>query len=69
MCRRKENTTGDADASSVVWARTGRAVLATLNEAGGVGELSASHEQVSAYHGGNYLPFLEKFYRRNRSTL
>jgi hypothetical protein len=53
----------------VVWARTGRAVLATLNEAGGVGELSASHEQVSAYHGGNYLPFLEKFYRRNRSTL
>ncbi len=64
-----ENTTGDADPSGAVWERTGRAVLATLNEAGGVGELSASHEQVSAYHGDNYLPFLEKFYRRNRSTL
>lgn len=33
----EENTTGDADASSAVWERTGRAVLATLNEAGGVG--------------------------------
>jgi hypothetical protein len=65
----EENTTGAADPSSAVWERTGRAVLATLNDAGGVGELSASHEQVSADHGDNYLPFLEKFYRRNRSTL
>lgn len=32
-------------------------------------DLVAAHEQVSAYHGDNYLPFMEKFYRRNRSTL
>lgn len=44
-------------------------MLATLDQAGGVGELSVSHEQVSAYHGENYLPFLERFYRRNRSAL
>ncbi len=49
--------------------RAGRAVLATLDEAGGIADLLASHEQVSAYHGDNYLPFMEKFYRRNRATL
>jgi hypothetical protein len=64
-----EAATGEVDESSTVWERTGRAVLATLNTAGGVVELSASHERVSAFHGDNYLPFLEKFYRRNRSTL
>jgi len=52
-----------------IWQRTGAAVLATLNEAGGVEDLSRAHEQVTAYHGDNYLPFLEKFYRRSRSVL
>lgn len=49
---------GEASAAE----RTGRAVLTAVDEAGGLVDLLAAHEQVSAYHGDNYLPFMEKFY-------
>src|SRR5664280_2022266 len=52
-----------------LWRRTGQAVLSTLTTGGGVAALSASHEEVSAFHGGNYLPFLERCYRSSRSVL
>jgi hypothetical protein len=64
-----EQASGQPDDSEQVWARTGRAVLATLSDAGGVDTLSRSHEAVAAFHGNNYLPFLENTYRRNRSAL
>jgi TnpA family transposase len=49
--------------------RAGRVLLKTLESAGGLEELSAAHEAVSAYHGNNYLPLLEGFYRSHRSAL
>ncbi|OLT40047.1 transposase [Saccharomonospora sp. CUA-673] len=49
--------------------RAGRLLLKTLASAGGVEQLSAAHEAVSAYHGNNYLPLLEAFYRSHRSAL
>jgi hypothetical protein len=36
---------------------------------GGITALSATHEEVSAHHGSNYLPFVEKFYRGSRPGL
>lgn len=41
--------------------RAGRLLLKTLNAAGGLEQLSAAHEAVSAHHGNNYLPLLERF--------
>ncbi len=55
--------------AAVVAARAGRAVLKTLADAGGVEELAAAHEAVSAHHGNNYLPLLERFYSSHRSAL
>lgn len=49
--------------------RAGRSLLKTLESAGGLEQLSAAHEAVSAYHGNNYLPLLEGFYRSHRSAL
>lgn len=49
--------------------RTGRMLLKTLHEAGGVVELSAAHEAVSAHHGNNYTPLMERFYRSHRAAL
>jgi hypothetical protein len=53
----------------VVCERTGRIVLKTLAESGGVTELSSSHEAVSAHHGNNYAPLMERYYRSHRSVL
>jgi hypothetical protein len=49
--------------ADAVYARAGRLVLGALEQAGGVGALSTAHEEVTAHHGNNYLPFVEKFYR------
>jgi TnpA family transposase len=57
------------DAEDEVATRAGRLVLKTLADAGGVDELAAAHEAVSAYHGNNYLPLLQPFYRSHRSAL
>jgi len=54
---------------AVLAARAGRMLLATLAHAGGVEALSAAHETVSAHHGNNYLPLLERFYRSHRAAL
>jgi hypothetical protein len=44
-------------------------VLAALNDAGGVRRLAADHEVVSAHHGNNYAPLMERFYRSHRAAL
>jgi hypothetical protein len=49
--------------------RAGRLVLKALEDAGGIDELATAAEAVSAYHGNNYLPLLERFYRSHRSVL
>jgi hypothetical protein len=49
--------------------RAGRMVLRTLADAGGVAELSGAHEAVSAHHGNNHTPLMERYYRSHRSTL
>lgn len=58
-----------AEPIGVVAERTGRILLKTLHEAGGVVELSAAHEAVSAHHGNNYTPLMERFYRSHRAML
>lgn len=52
-----------------LWRRTGKAVLDTLIDGGGVSELAGAHERVSAFHGDNYLPFLHRHHRSSRSAL
>jgi hypothetical protein len=49
--------------------RAGRLMLKSLDDAGGIDELTTAHEAVSAYHGNNYLPLLERFYRSHRRAL
>jgi TnpA family transposase len=49
--------------------RTGRLVLQTLADAGGIDALASAAEAVSACHGNNYLPLLERFYRSHRPAL
>lgn len=49
--------------------RVGRLLLKTLADAGGIAKLSAAHEEVSAHHGNNYLPLLERYYRSHRAAL
>jgi hypothetical protein len=56
---------GEEDAEEAA----GRLVLKTLERAGGVEALSAAHEAVSAHHGNNYLPLLDRHYRSHRSAL
>ncbi len=41
-------------------------MLKTLDDAGGLEDLTAAHEAVSAYHGNNYLSLIERFYRSHR---
>jgi TnpA family transposase len=54
---------------AVVAERAGRMLLKTLHEAGGVVQLSAVHEGVSAHHGNNYTPLMERYYRSHRAAL
>jgi TnpA family transposase len=49
--------------------RAGQMLLKTLESAGGLEALSTAHAAVSAYHGNNYLPLLEGFYRSHRPAL
>ncbi|TDC50519.1 DUF4158 domain-containing protein [Actinomadura sp. KC345] len=49
--------------------RAGRLVLKTLEQAGGVDALAGAHEAVSAHHGNNYFPLLDRHYRSHRSAL
>jgi hypothetical protein len=53
----------------VVCERAGRMVLKTLHEACGVAELSSTHEAVSAHHGNNHAPLMERYYRSHRPVL
>ena len=45
------------------------AVLGALGQASGVAALSAAHETVTAHHGNNYLPLVERFCRSSRPAL
>ena len=38
-------------------------MLKTLESGGGLEQLMAAHQAVAAFHGNNYLPLLEAFYR------
>ncbi|MCQ9166034.1 Tn3 family transposase [Arthrobacter sp. STN4] len=62
-----QEANGDADTERL--ATTGSAVLEVLAAGGGIDRLRDSHEAVSAHHGNNYLPFLERFYRSHRPAL
>ena len=44
-------------------------VLKILADPGGVTELSSTHEAVSAHHGNNHTPLMERYCRSHRSTL
>ena len=59
----------DAGGADELAARTGRGVLKALQDAGGLEHLTASHQVVAAYHGNNYLPLLEQYYKSHRSAL
>ncbi|MET7338276.1 hypothetical protein [Nonomuraea sp. NPDC005650] len=48
---------------------TGRAVLETIETNGGLAGLVAEHEALAAFHGDNYLPLLDRFYRSHRALL
>lgn len=50
-------------------ARTGQLVLRALESGGGLEQLAAAHQAVAAFHGNNYLPLLERFYRSHRTAL
>ncbi len=70
----EDNLTADAasfssDPIGVVCERAGRMVLKTLSDAGGVQALSSTHEAVSAHHGNNYAPLMERYYRSHRPVL
>jgi hypothetical protein len=67
---------GDTDAGAVSDAAGGQAValagalvLQAIESGGGLEQLSAAHEAVAAYHGNNYLPLPERFYRSHRPVL
>ena len=64
-----EQDSGVADATEEVCARAGRLVLGALGQAGGVAALSAAHETVTAHHGNNNLPLVERFCRSSRPAL
>ena len=49
--------------------RAGGLMLAPLAEAGGVTRVYSEHAALSAHHGNNYLPLLERHYRSHRSVL
>ncbi|WP_205446939.1 DUF4158 domain-containing protein [Candidatus Frankia alpina] len=64
-----EQAVGVVDPIGEVSERAGRLVIKTLAEAGGVTALSGAHEAVSAHHGNNYAPLVERFYRSHRPAL
>lgn len=64
-----EQVMGAADPIGEVSERTGRLVIKTLAEAGGVAALSGTHEAVSAHHGNNYAPLVERYYCSHRPAL
>ncbi len=55
---------GPDGAGEEVAVRIGQAVLKALESGGGLEQLMAAHQAVAAFHGNNYLPLLEAFYRR-----
>jgi len=59
----------DASGTGELAARTGRGMLRALQDAGGLEHLAASHQAVAAYHGNNYLPLLEQYYKSHRTAL
>ena len=65
-----EQDSGVADAAEEVCARAGRLVLGALGQASGVAALSAASTRlVTAHHGNNYLPLVERFCRSSRPAL
>ena len=65
-----EDPAVDADgAGEEVAVRIGQAVLKALESGGGLEQLVAAHQAVAAFHGNNYLPLLEAFYRSHRAVL
>jgi len=65
----EEEGDGNLDPIRRVHERAGQAVLHALAAAGRVDKLSADHEAVSAYHGKNYAPLMERFYRSSRAGM
>ena len=59
----------DVEPIGAVCERAGRMVLKTLTGAGGVVALSTAHETVSAHHGNNPMPLMERYYRSHRAAL
>jgi hypothetical protein len=53
----------------LVHARMTEAVMEMIDTYGGLVDLLAEHEALAAYHGGNHLPLLERFYRSSRGLL
>jgi TnpA family transposase len=49
--------------------RFGIEAATVLDNAGGLEELATEHEELSAHHGNNYLPLLDRFYRGHRPLL
>ncbi len=71
-----EDSAGGDDAGAVSDVDGGQAaalagvlVFKAIESGGGLEQLSAAHEAVAAYHGNNYLPLLERFYRSHRPVL
>ncbi|MEU7634139.1 hypothetical protein AB0C34_29895 [Nocardia sp. NPDC049220] len=54
---------------SEVFGRAGQLMPKVLEAGGGIEALAAAHEEMSAHHGNNYLPLLERFYRSHRKAL
>jgi TnpA family transposase len=62
---------GEMDEAEIraVHERAGRLMLAPLERAGGLAQVMAEHAAISAHHGNNYLPLLERHYKSHRSAL
>ena len=60
---------GPDGAGEEVAVRIGQAVLKALESGGGLEQLMAAHQAVAAFHGNNYLPLLEAFYRSHQAVL
>jgi len=65
VAREAKTEVGDED-----WRlRFGIEAAAVLEGAGGLAQLTTEHEEISAHHGDNYLPLLDRFYRTHRAVL
>lgn len=58
----------DVEPIGAVCERAGRMVLKTLTDTGGVVALSTAHETVSAHHGNNPMPLMERYYCSHRAA-